>query len=90
MLADAARGEMGSKGGGGPVRLSDVDTSSHHFSLSSLDSSDVYRQLPGRRRSLSLFLTHFLLLSLSKSLLSLSFYFHKYREMLHYAYPIIQ
>ena len=26
MLAGAARGETGSKGGGGPVRLSDVDT----------------------------------------------------------------
>ena len=26
MLADAARGETGSEGGGGPVRLSDVDT----------------------------------------------------------------
>ena len=26
MLAGAARGEMGSKGGGGPVRSSDVDT----------------------------------------------------------------
>jgi hypothetical protein len=27
VLAGAARGEMGSKGGGGRVRLSDVDTS---------------------------------------------------------------
>ena len=26
VLAGAARGGMGSKGGGGPVRLSDVDT----------------------------------------------------------------
>ena len=26
MLAGAAKGETGSKGGGGPVRLSDVDT----------------------------------------------------------------
>ena len=26
MLAGAARGETGSEGGGGPVRISDVDT----------------------------------------------------------------
>ena len=35
-------------------------TSSYHFSWSSLDSSDVYRQLPGRHHSLSFFLTYFL------------------------------
>ena len=49
-------------------------TSSYHFSSSSLDSSDVYSQLPGRRRSLSFFLTYFLSFYLSR----FYFYFNNY------------
>ena len=36
-----------------------LKATSNHFSSSSLDSSDVYCQLPGRRRSLSFCLTYF-------------------------------
>ena len=43
-----------------------LKATSNHFSSSSLDSSDVYRQLPGRHHTLSFFLTYFLSFYLSR------------------------